>query len=133
MAFIGVGSRSGSLLSYKHDLPWEGCTIFTVSPKGRPCLSSAVREAHVGVFCQQCSGSTAEIRALGWYVLCLRHIILGNFYRVASQMSWLWIKPLLIYVCSKEKYSIAKTKMVLSIITFLCVLWMRLSLYNNNK
>lgn len=51
-------------------------------------------------------------------MLCLTPVILSNFNRVASQMSWLWIEPLPIYVYSRENYSVVKAKMVLSIIIF---------------
>lgn len=84
-----------------------------------------------GMFSQDCSGSTVEICALGWHVLSLTLVILSNFNGVASQMSCLWTEPLLIGVCSRENYSIAKTKMVLSVTTFLYLLWMRLNLYSN--
>ena len=105
----------------------KGAPFSLLAPKGKPCHSGATREACVGshrkgVFGQECSGSTVERHAFGWHVLCLRPVILGNFYRVASQMSWLLIEHLLICVCSKENYSIAMTKMMLSILTLLCVL-----------
>lgn len=101
MAFIGIRSRSGSLLSYRHDPGGKGAPFAPLVPKGRLCHSGAAGEAQVGqhrkgVFYQECSGSIVEIHALGWHVLYLRPVIFSNFYRIASQMSWLWIEPLLI-------------------------------------
>lgn len=55
----------------------------------------------------------------------------SNFNGVASQMNCLWTEPLLVGVCSRENYSIGKTKMVLSITTFLCLLWMTLKLHSS--
>lgn len=101
----------------------KGAQFLLLVPKGRPHHSGTAREACIeshrkGVFSQDCSGSTVEIQAPGWHVLCLTPVILSNFNRVASQMSWLWIEPLPIYVYSRENYSVVKAKMVLSIIIF---------------
>lgn len=120
---------------YEHDLPREECTIWSVRPVGRLCHAGPARVGwhRKGVFCQERSESTVEIHALGWHVLCLRPVILDNFSTVTSQVSWLWIEPLLIYVYAEDNYSTAKAKVVLFLITFLCVLWVRLSLYNNKQ